>query len=334
MKNLLTLFLITSSLNLFAQNCNCLHNFDYMTSKVSKNYSGYRAKINVENQAKFDLFTKELREKAAGVKATDSCFILLKTWTNYFRDQHLKVQLNGNYRKTNPEKVKQINAYFSVKKENVVEVLSNQTEIKALNEGSILLRLPSFEWSEKKIIDSLLKTQEGLLNKSPYWIIDLRGNGGGTDYTFQSLIPYLYTQPILSKPDEFWSSEDNIAILENNLKGMNAAAPQRNILMSIISLMQKNPGQFVNPSGRDVFSSTLDSVYAYPKKIAILMDKGTLSSAESFLLMARQSKKVTLFGENSGGSLDYANVQYFDIPCDDYSLAIAISRSKRLPEHR
>jgi C-terminal processing protease CtpA/Prc len=97
--------------------------------------------------------------------------------------------------------------------------------------------------------------------------------------------------------------------------------------------MMKNPGQFVNPLGKDTFTNTLDSTYTYPKKIGILTNRGTMSSAESFLLIAKQSKKVTLFGENSGGTLDYANTQYFDIPCDDYSLAIAISRSKRLPEN-
>lgn len=333
MKNLLLIFLLTNSLKLFAQDCNCRVNFDYMTSKVSRNYSGYRDKINAGNKEKFTLFTKELREKASAIKTTDACFIVLKTWTNYFQDQHLKVQLNGDYKKANPAQTKEINAYFLQKKEIVSEQLSGQTEIQQLDEQTLLLRLPSFEWSEKKMIDSLLKSQQALLKKTPNWIIDIRGNGGGTDYTFQSLIPYLYTQAYIGKPDEYWSSEDNIAILEKNLKGLNPISPQGNFLKAIISLMKKHPGQFVNPLGKDTFSNTLDSSYTYPKKIGILISRETLSSAESFLLIAKQSKKVTLFGENSGGSLDYANTQYFDIPCDDYSLAIAISRSKRLPEN-
>jgi len=333
MKNLLIVFFLVNSFQLFAQDCNCLVNFDYMTSKVSRNYSGYGDKIKAGNKETFDNFTKELRKKASSIKTSDACFIVLKTWTNYFRDQHLKVQLNGAYKKANPVQTKEINAYFSQKKETVSEQLSGQTEIKQLDEQTLLLRLPSFEWSEKKMIDSLLKSQQPLLKKMPYWIIDIRGNRGGTDHTFQSLVPYLYTQPYIGKSDEYWSSEDNIAMLEKNLKGINPATPQGNFLKTIISLMKKNPGQFVNPLGKDTFSSALDSAYTYPRKIGILINRESMSSAESFLLIAKQSKKVTLFGENSGGTLDYANTQYFDIPCDDYSLAIAISRSKRLPKN-
>lgn len=43
----------------------------------------------------------------------------------------------------------------------------------------------------------------------------------------------------------------------------------------------------------------LDSIYQYPKKIAFLIDRNTASSAESLLLAAKQSKKASLFGENS-----------------------------------
>jgi C-terminal processing protease CtpA/Prc len=96
--------------------------------------------------------------------------------------------------------------------------------------------------------------------------------------------------------------------------------------------MKQHPNQFVNPSGKDNIETKLDRVYQYPLKVAILIDRNTASSAESFLLRAIQSKKVKIYGENSAGMLDYSNGQFFDIPCEDFNLIIPIARSKRLPE--
>ena len=335
MKKLLFCFIALFPICSFAQDCNCPVNFDYVTNHVIDNYSGYTDKIKDKNLKEFNTFTRQLRKRALKANGTDSCYIILKTWVNYFKDHHLRVQLDWRYREKYPEQVKQLNKLFAAKDASPEsdEKLDSQTSVRQLSPNTILIRLPSFDWSEKKIIDSLFKANYDSFKKTPNWIIDVRGNGGGTDYAFNSVLPYIYANPVNIKPDEYRSSENNIAILEGNLKDPDLSGPAKELLSSVISLMKLHPNQFVNPSGKESFEIKLDSVYQFPKKVGILIDRNSASSTESFLLMAMQSKKVTVYGENSAGVLDYSGYQYFDIPCADLNLVIPIARSKRLPQY-
>lgn len=322
--------------NLMAQDCNCVVNFNYTVTQVSRNYAGYNDKINASNSKPFKAFTNSLALKAKKTNNVDSCYILLRTWTNYFKDQHLRVQLDWRYREKYPEKLSQLNKQlpkFRTLPPAAKDTLSEQTSIKVLDDQTLLFTLPSFDWSEKKNVDSLMKRYANELKKTPNWIIDLRGNMGGSDFVYSPFLPYLYTNRMVTLPSEFWATADNIAILEQQLADKNAAKETKAYISGIVTLMKNNKGRFVNPTGKETIDVTLDSVYEYPKKVAFLIDRNSASSAESFLLMAKQSKKVTIFGENSFGMLDYANYQYFDIPCEAYNLTIPISRSKRLPKN-
>jgi hypothetical protein len=306
-----------------------------MVSHVKLDYAGFNDKIKDSNKKAFENFTTSLRKSSIGAKDIDSCYVILRTWTNYFRDNHLRIQLDWRYKQKFPEVVKLLSARFA-KPKNIpisMDKLESKTNIKILNDKTVLLRFPSFEWGEKKNIDSLLKAYDQQLKKLPDWIIDLRGNDGGTDYAFDGLIPFIYTNPIKIKPDEFLSSNGNIKILTENLKDNELPQSGKDFIANVIKLMNQHPNQFVNPSGKDSFEIKLDTVYQYPTKVAVLIDRNTASSAESFLLSAMQSTKVKVYGENSAGMLDYNNIQYFDIPCKDFNLVIPIGRSKRLPEN-
>jgi len=329
------LILTFLSFKLAAQDCNCSINFNAVVNQVKDNYAGYNDKITKKTNASFEIFTKKLTARAIKTKSIDSCYILMRTWTNFFQDQHLRVQFDWKYRQQFPEKIRALNRQFPKRllPPAAPDSLTNEASLTQLDAETILFRLPSFEWPETQKIDSLVNIIKKQFKQTPYWIIDIRGNGGGTDYAFNNLLPFLYTNPIAIMPDEYWSSKGNIEILKGNLKADDLPTDGKNFLNNVIKLMESNIGDFVNPSGKDKFITSLDSVYAYPKKIGILIDRDSKSSAESFLLRAKQSKKVTIFGENSAGSLDYANTQFFDLPCKTFNLVIAISRSKRLPLH-
>ncbi|MEJ5996236.1 S41 family peptidase [Pedobacter sp. Du54] len=335
MKTLLPILFFLLPFISAAQQCDCAINFDYMVSRVGSDYAGFNDKIKVTNKKAFEKFTNSLRKNAVAAKSVDSCYVILRSWTNYFKDSHLRVQLDWRYREKYPEVAKFLNARFAKPKNSPVSIekLDSKTNFKILDDKTVLLRLPSFEWSEKKNIDSLLKNYNQQLMKLPNWIIDLRGNTGGTDYAFSGLMPFIYTKPIKIKPDEFLSSKENINILTENLKDTDLSKAGKDFIINLIKLMEQYPNQFVNPSGKDSFEIKLDTVYQFPIKVAILIDRNTASSAESFLLSAMQSDKVKIYGENSAGMLDYNNTQYFNIPCKDFNLVIPIGRSKRLPEY-
>ncbi|MCX3264921.1 S41 family peptidase [Pedobacter agri] len=317
-----------------AQNCDCLVNFDYVVESITKNYAGFNDKVKSKNWEEFLTFTQKIRNKSKFTSGFDSCYVNLRNWVDYFHDHHLRVQLDWKFRKNNPDVAKRLNKLFG--KSNTIangsENLATATSLKILDSTTVLLRLPSFEWSEKKIIDSILHVHMKDFDQRSNLILDMRGNSGGTDYAFNGLMPLIYSLPIKVKPDEYLSTQENIRILESNLSEEGISSSAKDFLNQVILLMKTHPGTFVNPSGKDFFEITLDSIYKYPSRIGILIDKNTASSAESFLLMAMQSKKVTVFGENSAGMLDYNNTQFFDIPCKNLNLVIPIGRSKRLPE--
>ncbi|SFT45839.1 Peptidase family S41 [Chryseobacterium formosense] len=327
---------ILLTLNLMAQSCDCLENFNYTVSKVSKNYAGYNDKVNLNKKSAFTQFTNNLLSKSKKTTDIDSCYVLLRTWTNYFKDHHLKVQLDWRYREKYPEKLSQLSKQFPKFKNlppPAKDSLAKETSLKQLSDKTLLITLPSFEWEEKKKIDRIIKKNQVLLEKFPHWIIDLRGNMGGNDLTYGPFIPYLYTNSIGIFPSEYWASEDNIKIYEQQLEDQSVSEESKKYIAEIVTLMKRNIGSFINPVGKDTMYVKLDSIFEYPKKVAFLIDRNTASSAESLLLTAKQSKKVTVFGENSYGILDYANSQYFDILCAEYNLVIPISRSTRLPRN-
>jgi C-terminal processing protease CtpA/Prc len=93
--------------------------------------------------------------------------------------------------------------------------------------------------------------------------------------------------------------------------------------------MEANTGKFITSNPDD--TTVLAYVEPNPRKVVVLMDHGCASSAEQFLLMARQSSKVTLMGQASAGVLDYANVRTSATPpCKDIALYYATSRSRRI----
>ena len=93
--------------------------------------------------------------------------------------------------------------------------------------------------------------------------------------------------------------------------------------------MKDNPGRFVVCSGDEIVK--LDTVMPYPRKIAVLINSGCGSSAEEFLLYAKESKKVVLFGQPTSGTLDYSNISPREFPSSAFKISLPETRSHRLP---
>ncbi|NOT35249.1 MAG: hypothetical protein HOP12_13985 [Candidatus Eisenbacteria bacterium] len=86
----------------------------------------------------------------------------------------------------------------------------------------------------------------------------------------------------------------------------------------LVERMEREPGQVI---ATDVSGGGDDSKYkpsiVYPemKHFAMLMDHGTESAAEAFVMSAWPYDRVTLFGENSGGTIDYQSVAMVPLAC-------------------
>jgi|GEM_PF-85973 len=201
-----------------------------------------------------------------------------------------------------------------------------------LSETTLLLRIPSFAPTEKEAIDSVLTANEELLRRAEYWIIDLRNNGGGADFCYQSILPYLYTNPIRIVGMEFLSTPRNNSRMKLLASSLLLDEEQKEWARASLTMLEEHLGEFVRLDSNRVHILRMDSVLPYPKHVAILINEGCGSTTEQFLLAARQSKKVKLFGTPTQGNLDISNVYYAQSPCGDYVLFYALSRSLRIPE--
>jgi hypothetical protein len=204
--------------------------------------------------------------------------------------------------------------------------------MKALSPDTLWLRIPDFNESRAKPLRDLLTENAAALASSKNLVIDLRNNGGGSDFVYEPLTPLLYSRPIYLVGVEMRASADNIALRKQYAEKIRTEAPEiAAFLDRQAARMSEKPGAFV-PGDDAVFEvKRLETVLPFPKRVAILVDNAA-STGEQFLLEARQSRKVTLFGkENSAGVLDFANVVGMPTPSGRFQVSWATSRSMRLP---
>jgi C-terminal processing protease CtpA/Prc len=196
-----------------------------------------------------------------------------------------------------------------------------------LNGTTLYLRIPSFDIEEKYAIDKVLADNKDKILKTENLIIDLRNNGGGSDVSFQELLPFLYTNPVTVAPAEILSTELNNKFFKKFSTDKNLDKDDRQFVKMICNkLRQAKPGEFVIMDN-DPIISVLDTVYEYPKKVCIIINNNCASSTEQFLLLAKQSKKVKLYGTNTFGALDIGNVNSVQSPCKEFELEYGTSRS-------
>jgi hypothetical protein len=204
----------------------------------------------------------------------------------------------------------------------------------SLTDSTFYLRVPSFvdDYTE----NSVRKHWQEIITR-PNLIIDIRNNGGGQDTYYQVLSDLVYTQPFESKGVEWYATVDNIKLYEDALKNGEIENGEEGIewTNALLAEMKKNVGGFVEHPlmGKDEIV-TKDTVYPYPKRVGIIINDGDASSAEQFLLEAKNSKKVKLFGNcNTAGVLDYSNIVPVNFPSGKYELNYPMTRSRRLPDH-
>lgn len=199
-----------------------------------------------------------------------------------------------------------------------------------LSENTLYIKLSTFNQSNARNIDSLFKANKANLAKMPNLILDLRDNGGGSDFSYRSVIPYVYTNPVKNIGAEVLATDDNIAGWSAIATTGGLPADQQVFISDVIKKMEQGKGKLVSLSDDRIVNP--DTIAAYPKKIIILVNKNCGSTTEEFLLLAKQSRKVTLLGEPTGGVLDYSNMRGANFSCMPYMLYWATSRSRRIDQ--
>lgn len=220
----------------------------------------------------------------------------------------------------------------AVKAGTLITAETGAVAARKLTDSTFYVKISSFDPAYARSIDSVFSSNAILLAHTPNLIIDLRDNGGGSDFCYAPIIPLIYTGPIIEDGVTAYATPDNIYGWTALLDNPDIPNDKKDELRAVIDSMKKHIGGFVTITPDD--TTKMDKVAPYPRKVVILTNHGCGSSTEQLLLAARQSKKVTLMGQPSYGVLDYSNMRQGRAACSNIGLFYATSRSKRIERGR
>lgn len=259
------------------------------------NYAGYDDKVQ-GREAHLAALSDSLHSETEGAD-WEKCTNLIWALRTFFDDRHIGLSM---------ERPPQWQAAAAASEAPRAEADPRRPSVEPLDARTAYLRVPSFRPPYRAPLDSLLQTHRAGLLARPRLILDLRGNSGGLDATFSGLVSLLYTGPIRVTGNDVLASPENAALFRAQMDAEGVSAFMRGFLRDVIARMEARPGELVPFSNGGTI--TRDTVHSLPSEVVVLVDRGVASSAEEFVLQARQSDKVTLMGENTSGTLDYSNV--------------------------
>ena len=204
----------------------------------------------------------------------------------------------------------------------------NEVASKKLSDSTLYIQIGTFSTSNAAAIDSIFKANTAALKSTPNLIIDLRNNGGGADFAYEPILPYIYTNPVIGIGNDVWATPDNANRFLKYLEDPNFPEDAKKEVKELSEKIKQNTGTFIMHAEDDTM--ILDKIETYPKKVVILINGNCASTTEEFLLAARQSKKVTLMGEHTWGELDYSNLLEAPSPCKEIGLYYSSTKTRRI----
>lgn len=331
-----------------AQECNCQEIFNWTKQTFEENDAGYSYIVAKKGQQAYNLHNALIQPKVASISNPLACQEVIKEWLSFFRQGHVEFYYLGEVETDSEENGTEDDTTQKETTNGLPEggplyqrfLSATDPFAETINDNTLYLRVPSFRASEKNKIDSLIELNRADILSKENLIIDIRNGTGGSDDSFEELLPFLYTNPVRNPWVVFLSTKLNnqrMYDLATNTgfaeeQGIQLSKEQMEEYRTYYDTLSNHLGEFVNLNSEKVSITTYDTVYAYPKNIGILINGNNASTDEQFLLAAKQSKKVKLFGTTTKGALDISNLFLAYSPEEDFVLVYALSKSLRIPD--
>lgn len=186
-------------------------------------------------------------------------------------------------------------------------------KVDRLNDDVLFMSLPSF--GDVKAVEVMLEEYQEQLEAAEKLIIDVRGNGGGSDLAFRNLLPYLFPEgetsiPLENSIQEFNCTRRNVEltakVFGQFLENIDDETVKTN-LNKYVEDMTKNVGQ-----GFKVLENESPAINiqgkAFPKEVVALSDVGCASASEALIELCKESPKAAVIGRPTAGVNDYSNL--------------------------
>lgn len=203
--------------------------------------------------------------------------------------------------------------------------------LERLSDRTLYLRIPSFQFEHKAAIDALLQEHDATLRATENLIVDIRNGTGGSDASYEGLMPYLCSGVMRSVDVEFRATALNTKAFEDYAVQFADNIAMAEACRETAARLRVAHGGFVPRTDLRVQVDSACVATPMPRRVGILCNEGNGSSDEQFLMDARQSAKVKLFGRPTMGVLDVSNMNFATSPDGLFSMGYAMSRSYRIP---
>lgn len=286
----------------------------YAVDVVERAYAGYPDKTAGRREEYAALKARLQNEIAAGRDPFDA----VAEYLGWFDDSHLGTPGVVPYR----PKAKRRDTYYTGR----MKCYDPQFTHCLVDADTYLIRFPSCDPDTiapeevQRMVDAYLAS--GCVNL----VLDIRGNGGGSDSTYEPLLRLLYDREGVLHNIEYRASDLAIAHIRE-FGGGSERARRR-----IEQLQKTIPGEFL-PVAAPTYTLRYDSVSPLPRRAALLIDARVGSSGEQLVLELRAcSVRTTICGrDNTLGCLDYSNCEILYFPQDTTRwMQLPVTRSCRV----
>ncbi|WP_143960278.1 S41 family peptidase [Litoribacter populi] len=183
-----------------------------------------------------------------------------------------------------------------------------------LDGGIPYFRFPGFMPSSNESLRKVLEEYHGQLIKAPFMVMDVRKNSGGYDSVYHPLMPYILTGPIQMPNVYHYLSAYNktqlgVGITEEEIDELEDEEDK-----ALLRLFYSSMDTLL-AFGGESYTYSPDTIYANPVRVAILTSDKTISSGETFVLRAKKSSRVTVYGQNTAGIIDGFNGAELELGC-------------------
>jgi len=299
-----------------------------MKQAFEENDAGYQYIIDQKGSEAYQIHNSVFEKKIKKIVNSDSCKSAIKDWSKFFRVGHFRFVVNP----TLPEKSKPLQEKNTASNNINSSFVQSSTYVRDYDSTTVYFRIQTFDSYHTKEIDSVIHANRSKILSKKNLIIDIRGNGGGTDQSFWNILPIIYTNPIKNVSVEYLSTPHNNKIWEERQQQSGLSESEKARYTDYLKILNAYPGKFVKLFG-DSYTTTFDVKYPFPQNVGIIINGDNGSTAEQFLLAAKQSKKVKLFGATTMGELDISNMYSITSPDKKYTLWYCISKSLRIPDN-
>lgn len=290
--------------------------FCSLVNMVESNYAGFPTKVNKKTQKDYDQLKQRLFKSV--IQGDRKGYDAGAEYVAWFNDYHLAL---GAYSQGYMKKTRI--SYDSID-------YNPQFVSLPVDDNTYMIRVPSFMYEENivRFVENAVKEykESGKENL----IIDIRGNGGGLDYTFTPLYKLIYNRPFTLEGVEFRATPDIAGFMREAYEKQNGKPEWA---LAVADSIETGRYEFVPIPGSNELNS-LDTINPLPRKVAVVIDNNNGSSAEQFIILSKLcSDRVTTYGkDNTLGVLDYSNLMRYDLPCNGLTSMIPTSRTIGISE--